>query len=365
MTKDPFVSALNKALGGSVKVTLAEDYDPHWEDKISTGLTSLDMHIGGGYSRGTVAQVHGPPGSGKDLLINLAMAQCQLKFGKDTKIAWLSFGYPPDIPYMQMCGVRVGEGTKLGKLYFIDLARTRDAESAPSEMLFTAAIKAVEDGGFQLVVINELGSGETKDNVVKELYETVKVGTWSKLVSDFGKRFYTVIRMPLEDNTRNRTLVLVANPVRANVVTGYGSKNAPLTTDTSGWALRHLKCLDIHLRSGRSVVKGKVKEGKFINWKVKKAKHGVSEGAEGQIYFKFNEGVDIVDDLVNTAIAMSIIRRRGNKYDVPDAKGSAIEVAGGKDGVISFFKERTTSESLMPYIKAQILKSIRNHGQET
>ena len=373
---DNFISSLNKQMKGSVKITRAEDYDAHWADKLPFGLMSLDVATKGGSARGTVTQLHGEPGSGKDLLINMQMAAVQQKYGDKTGILWLSFGYPPDTGYMRMCGVQVAysdqallqqgippseatdeqRGTQVGNILFVDLANTAAAEEAPAESLFTAAAMGVRSGAFQLIVINEMGSGETKDNVDKQLNENVKVGSWAMLVTNFAKRFYTAIRMPITDEEtgeqeRNQTNVLVANPVRANIVTGYAAKYAPSTTDTSGWALRHLKALDIHLRASKKIRVGKKVVGKEIHWKIAKAKHGVSEGAEGVVNFYFDKGVDAVADLTSVAIAHDVISRRGAKYDVPGPEQDW-EVTGGKEGVVEFLREH---DKIVAHIRSQTL----------
>lgn len=373
---DSFITSLEKQMKGAVKITRAEDYDAHWADKLPFGLMSLDVATKGGAARGTVTQLHGEPGSGKDLLINLQMAAVQQKYGKDTNILWLSFGYPPDTGYMRMCGVQIAysdqalmqqgiipseateeqRGVQMGNILFVDLADKASAKEAPAESLFNAAIMGVQSGAFQLIVINELGSGETKDNVIKELYETVKVGSWAMLVTNFSKRFYTAIRMPLTneetgEQERNQTNVLLANPVRANIATGYAAKYAPTTTDTSGWALRHLKALDIHLRGSKKIKDGKVAVGKEIHWKIAKAKHGISEGAEGTIHFYYDKGVDADADLASTAIAYDVITRRGNKYDVPGPE-QEWEVSGGKEGVVTFLSE---NDEVRKHVRAQVL----------
>ena len=373
---DNFISSLNKQMKGSVKITRAEDYDAHWADKLPFGMMSLDVATKGGAARGTVTQLHGEPGSGKDLLINLQMAAVQQKYGDKASILWLSFGYPPDTGYMRMCGVQVAysdqallqqgilpseatdeqRGTQVGNILFVDLANTTTAEEAPAESLFTAAAMGVRSGAFQLIVINEMGSGETKDNVDKQLNENVKVGSWAMLVTNFSKRFYTAIRMPVTneetgEQERNQTNVLVANPVRANIVTGYAAKYAPSTTDTSGWALRHLKALDIHLRASKKIRVGKKVVGKEIHWKIAKAKHGVSEGAEGVVNFYFDKGVDTVADLTSVAIAHDVISRRGSKYDVPGPEQDW-EVTGGKEGVVEFLREH---EEIVTHIRSQTL----------
>ena len=293
-------------------------------------------------------QIFGPDGAGKDYLSNLVIAQVQKEFGDKANIAWMSFGYPPDIPFMEMAGVDVS----LGNLLFIDVD-SGDGLDKPAESLLSAVIRLIKSNKLHLVIINELGSGETKDNVVKDLHEDARIATWASLMSDFCRKFYSAMRYPDEEGNPNQTTVLMINPVRANM-NAHTSRYSPYVQG-GGYALKHAKAIDIHLRAGQIIKAGRSEKiGKVINWKISKGKHGVSEGAEGSYNFMFDKGVDLVADLVNAAKAYGVVRSSGPVYYVLDYED---KIKGGIDGVVEMVKK---SPSLQEEIRAAVLEQVDN-----
>jgi RecA/RadA recombinase len=335
MAKDPknLAGLLRSVLPESVTVLDSSTFGAN-QGKLSTGLVSLDGALGGGYPKGTIVQLHGPPGSGKDMLINLAIAGIQREKGSEAAVLWTSFGYEADIPYMRLCGCQLQDkdvpgSETVGDILFLRLEDCADSEKNPAELLLESLLKALKTGAFDLIVLNEMGSGETKDDTKKGLEQEVKMATWSKLVTEFCKKYFTIMRVPKEDGTLIDTVAIVVNPARANVsATG---PYAPTTVQTSGYALAHAKTVDVHLKAGAptySTVGGnKVLSKKEFTWKIKKAKHGVSEGSEGSFFFSPNTGVDIFTDAVDFAISIGVIDKKGSRYRMPVRKGD-YEVIG-------------------------------------
>jgi len=323
------IRGIQKNLGGAAKISNMSEVSAPFLTRLPTGILSLDLALKGGFPAGSMHQLFGPDGAGKDFLSNLIIAQIQKDYGEKANIAWMSFGYKPDIPFMEMCGI----DTEVGNLMFIDIG-SEEALEQPAESLLTAMLDLIRSNKFQLMVINELGSGETKDNVKKGLHEDAKIATWASLMATFCQKFYSAMRTPDEDNNPNKTCVLMINPVRANI-DARSAKYFPYSQG-GGYALKHAKAVDLHLRVGSTVKTGGVKVGKEIKWKISKGKHGISEGAEGGYVFMFNQGVDLLQDLVNTAKSLGLIKNSGPVYYVLDHEE---KIKGGVNGVIEFLKK--------------------------
>ena len=338
------IKKVQKDLGGSAKISRLSEVSAPFHTRLPTGILSLDIALKGGFPAGSMHQLFGPDGSGKDYLTNLVMAQVQKKYGDDANIAWMSFGYKPDIPFMEMAGV----SPDVGNLLYIDIGN-EDALEHPSESLLSGALELVKSNKFQLLIINELGSGETKDNIVKHLHEDAKIATWASLLTSFCQKFYSAMRIPDEEGNANQTCVIMINPVRANL----DARSARFTpfTQGGGFALKHAKAVDIHLRPGATIKTQKEgKIGKEIKWKISKGKHGISEGAEGSYNFYFNKGVDLVADTANAGKACGVIANKGPVYYVLDYED---KIKGGLDGVVEMMRK---SPSLIDEVREAVLE---------
>lgn len=346
MAKDDLsklIKGVQKSLGGAAKISHLAEVDAPFLTRLPTGILSLDLALKGGFPAGSMHQLFGPDGAGKDFLSNLVIAQLQRDYGEKANVAWMSFGYKPDVPFMEMCGIDVD----LGNLMFIDIGN-EDALDQPAESLLTAMLDLIRSNKFQLMVINELGSGETKDNVKKGLHEDAKIATWASLMSTFCQKFYSAMRTPGEDGEPNKTCVIMINPVRANI-DARSAKYFPYSQG-GGYALKHAKAVDLHLRAGSTIKTGGEKVGKEIKWKISKGKHGISEGAEGGYTFMFNRGVDLIEDLANTAKSLGVIRSSGPVYYVLDYDD---KVKGGISGVVDMLKK---SPSLCEEVRQAVLE---------
>jgi RecA/RadA recombinase len=339
------IKTVQKRLGNAAVIQPMSDVATPFATRLPTGILSLDIALKGGFPAGSMVQIFGPDGVGKDYLSNRIIAEVQKTYGAAANIAWMSFGYKPDPGFMELAGVDLNGP---GNFLFVDLKEA--ASEKPAEVLLDVMLDLVRSQEFQLLIINELGSGETKDNVVKGLGEDARIATWASLLSNFCRKFYSAMRAPSEDGSPNQTCVVMINPVRANM-NAHSAKYIPYT-QPGGYALKHAKAVDLHLRSGGFVKKNGAKVGKEVKWKISKGKHGVSEGAEGEYTFMFNEGVDMVIDLVNAAKAYNAVFNKGRFYYILDYED---RIEGGLDGVVSMLRE---SPKLLAEVRTAVFERI-------
>lgn len=364
------IKSIQKDLGGGAVITNLSEVVTPFETRLPTGILSLDTALKGGFPAGSLNQLFGPDGVGKDYLTNLTIAEVQKKYGDDANIFWMSFGYKPDKEFMRMAGIQIERsdeelltmgvnpeeatkeqrGQSLGNLLFIDVADTASSEEQPAETLLNAVLSLVKSNKFHLGIVNELGSGETRDNVVKSLGKDPKVATWASLMTQFCQKFYSAIRV-VKDGEANKTCIIVVNPVRANM-NMMSAKFNPYSQG-GGYALKHAKAVDLHLKPAGFIRSGKEgKVGKEIAWKIMKGKHGISEGAEGKYAFYFHKGVDLVADLANTAKAYGTVRNVGRYYYILDYED---RIEGGLDGVVDILRK---SPSLIDELRAATIAAV-------
>lgn len=371
------LASVNKELKGGAKIQPISEVRTPYFVRRRFGLPGLDAACVGGLPGGTLCQVFGPDGAGKDYLTNRAMACIQEDYGDEANIFWMSFGYKPDLRFMRMAGMKLAysddeliamgidpakatkeqRGETVGNVVFIDIADDKDALASPAEYLLTVAQRFIESGHFQLGIINELGSGETKDNTKKGLHEDAKMATFASLMSDFCRKMYTGLRRTGADGSPNETTIIAINPVRANL-DSHSAKFRPYVQG-SGHALKHAKVIDIHIDNKGFVRESGEKVGKITKWKIAKGKLGISEGAEGEYTFYFNKGVDTKRDVCVVAKSLGLIWNRGKYHYVYGHEET--KIAGKFDGAVQFLM---TNPDIFAEIEALVTKGFNPNEAE-
>ena len=224
------------------------------------GIPRLDIGLRGGIPAGTLNQLFGPEGSGKDYLANRMIAEVQESYGDDAAIFIASFGYKMDRTAMLMAGVHMEPSAELaeqgitpdspgyedllvpkGKIYNLEVKKLVD-EGHPAEAILEAVLACVECGKFQLGIINELPAAETGFHKKASLLDDARPASLASLMADFQRKYYNAMKVLPE----NDTTVMVINQVRANM--GASGPYAKKTSETGGFALKHLKAADIHIK---------------------------------------------------------------------------------------------------------------------
>ena len=298
------------------------------------GIPRLDIGLRGGIPAGTLNQIFGPEGSGKDYLVNLMIAEVQRAYGDDAAVFIASFGYKMDRTAMLMAEVHMEPSPELaaqgitpdspgyedllvpkGQIYNLEVKKLAE-EGHPAEAILEAVLACVECGKFQLGIINELPAAETGYHKRASLLDDARPASLASLLADFQRKYYNAMKV-LPDN---ETTVMVINQVRANM--GAQGPYAKKTSETGGFALKHLKAADIHIKPVGTLKNkaGTAILGKEIAWKVQKGKCGLSEGAEGKFQFHYYQGADRIRDLVEAAVEYNLMARGGAYYYYDDTK---------------------------------------------
>lgn len=331
-------ASLGAKLGDKVSIVKPSEMKTAYHIRRPTGIASMDIALRGGLPGGVIVQLHGEESVGKTAL---AMQLCNMNqqiYGDGACSFFTGFGYKVDLSLARLLGMQIAYSDDeirglgydpeeppeeiadletIGQFLTIKLNNKAEVRGAPAEHLLNTVVVALESGAFQIGVVDELGSGETKHDVVKDLEEDKKMASWAKLIADFLIKVYSRYRIDLDDGEPLSTTLIVINPARANLdkPSGPAAKYAPKTTETSGHALKHAKAIDIHLRKKKPI---RDKDGAIIEftivWTIAKGKHGVPAGATGEIQWKRDSGFDVYGDLVNQAKKLGVIRRAGKYY---------------------------------------------------
>lgn len=329
------MAELNAKYGGKAVLMRAKDISSCDDLRRPTGITSLDVALGGGPQAGRLVVISGLPGLGKDYLTDRIMANIQRNYGEDSRICLASFGAEHDALFAQANGVAYpisdemlarlekesierGDGPlsaemkaalqyKIGEI-FTPVVNYDDPEVAknPAGWLAEVVLDVVKSGAFQLVVLNEVGSQTSKERAARGIRgdERRQVGEAARFFDDVMAR-YCLYAKQTTGNTVNETTLLFLSQVRTAGIGGYHTYNESV----GGNHLRHVKSIELMLSSGGPVEASGEVVGKTVKWKVVKGKHGLHDGASGEYDYYNGLGVDLVKDAVKTAIKLDVIKK--------------------------------------------------------
>lgn len=309
-----------------------------------TGITSLDIAIGGGVPAGGLTQIIGKFSAGKTYLVNRIMAEVQRIYGNEFAASANMTEQRYDKHFAKwLCGLRIalsdGEIAVLRQGYrenghpdfeFSNEQVTWlkdqvgcfiESVGATAEQLLEVAVQQVESNLFQVVLIDSFGALLTKAEAeAEEGLEQKHRGGAAMVITQFMHRLHSALNMPDKYGRPNTTSVIGINQYRDNVNAGlYGN---PMK-QAGGNALAHGQLLNIELEQGAKlrVTVGKEQRiiGKEINWGILKAKAGAHDGPKGSYKLYTGEmgipfGVDIYSDLLSTGLQTGVVQQKGAWY---------------------------------------------------
>lgn len=318
---DSLIAKINSELKNG-KISRASDIEGLFLLRCPTGITSLDIEIGGGFPARAVTQLVGAENSGKTALAFLACKGIQQTYGEDSRIALLMVE-KFDKGFAKSLGFHVGYSDKeiehLSKAHNMQLTpeqvaymkkeigKVYHATFPTAEALLQIALELIASNMFHMIVIDSLAAMETDAESEKTLDELSRGGI-SKTLSMFFKK--------LSGIHYDASIVMI-NQLRDNMDAGlYGKKY----TIPGGRALKHGNALTIVLSSGErlkeKVNNKEVMYGKEINFIIDKGKAGCHDGGKGS-YILYNGelgrpfGFDLEQDLLACGVFYDVIEQSG------------------------------------------------------
>lgn len=342
-------ATINKAFKGTAVVRQGAEITNVFMLRRPTGITSLDLKIGGGVPAGGLTQVIGRYSAGKSYLVNCIMAQAQRNYGEDFAGAACMTEQRYDKAFAKWkCGLRVAFSDEE-----IEVMRKINADNgladftpeqvawlkdqvgsfsevvgATAEQILEVACQLVESNLYQVVLIDSFGALLTKAEAeAEEGLEQKHRGGAAMVVTQFMHRLHAALNLPDRYGRPNMTSIVGINQYRDNV--GRDAQWNPMKV-AGGHALAHGKLLDIHVESG-SRIKFPISKnenvivGKEINWEILKGKAGCHDGPKGTYKFYFGEhghgfGVDIYSDLLVAGLETAVVQQNGAWYSFGSEK---------------------------------------------
>lgn len=310
------LSDLNKKFGDNTVMDLSCLEAPKLK-KVSTGLSSLDLVIGGGIPEGQVTEIYGPSASGKSTLSIHLLRQFQKAYPeKMVALIDVENAYDPD--YSEALGL------DSKRLLLSQPNRAEDALSIVEKLSQTGEVSAI--------VVDSVAQLVPSANLSKEIDESANIATLARLLSQTMPRLVDAV-------AENGVSLIFINQIRMMIGVMYGNPE----TVPGGMALKYACHLRLEIRGHKPEERNGV-EGIPVNVKVVKNKQA-KPGMKTELFLAFGKGFDEVFDAVSTGVELKIIKQGGAWYEYGAIK------AQGKE---SLMNELRANETLLAKLKKDI-----------
>jgi recombination protein RecA len=302
---DLVLSAINKKFGKGTAMVLTTETMPDRDNVIPSGSIALDTALGiGGYPKGRVVEIYGPPSAGKSTLCLSAIAECQKRGGV---AAFIDAEAALDVIYAGSLGV------DLEKLIIIQPFCGEDA-------LNTANMLA-RSGEVDLIIVDSVAALVPRKELEGEM-EDQSIGVQARMMSK-------ALRMLVSTLNNSKCTLVFTNQTRMKIGVMYG--NPEVTSGGNALAFY----ASVRMRVTRTGDVGKKDDVLGNETKVKITKNKMAAPKkEANFDIIFGTGIDKRKDLLSEAVKDGVIERAGAWY-----KYQGENIGQGMDNVLNYFTE--------------------------
>jgi recombination protein RecA len=286
------MAAIKKTHGAGAVITKEQDFPDI--DRFSSGCSSLDVALGGGWPRGRILEVFGPESSGKTTLCLHAIAEMH-KLGE--RAAFIDLEHALDMNYARALGVQD------------DLFILSQPDSAEQGLDIVETL--VRSRAVGLIVIDSVAALVPRAEIEGEMGDQ-QMGLAARLMGKAMRKLAGIA-------AKSDCSIIFINQIRMKIGVMFGN---PETT-TGGNALKFFASQRVEVRR-----KGGIKEGAGDNaeyvaneTRAKVVKNKVSPPfKEATFLIRYGEGIDSYTDMLRVAVSKGIVTQAGSWYSFGDQR---------------------------------------------
>lgn len=283
-------------------------------DKISSGILSLDLSLGGGFPLNKITEVCGPPNSSKtSFILNL------IKQNTECVTAYLDIDNSVSYDYLENMG--------------IDTESLVISHPESAEQLIQIVQSLVSNKAVDIIVVDSIATLISKD----ELKNSMLSHSNNNIIVDTIKKLSGLIY-------KSDCAMILVNQIRNDLKSQkYGSEIA-----IADRALNTYATIRLDIRQTNEIHHYDQIIGAKLRISIKKNKIALKKGESVSINHYYKSGLDTVDDLLELAVNANIIQRSGSWYNFG---GQKIQ---GKDAFIRFLRQG--NDDLLNYIHDRVIE---------
>jgi len=271
-------------------------------EKISSGVTSLNIALGGGYGEGRIVEIYGPESAGKTLLAITGAIQAQKKH-PDKFVAIIDAEHAIDLEFCR----------KLG----LDTDKVIVSQPDYGEQGFDIAESLIISGQISYCIIDSVSALIPKAELEGDM-ESNQMGLQARMMSKALRKLTGKV-------SQSKTVVVFINQLRDKIGVMFGS---PETT-SGGNALKFFASqrLDVRKKTGKTTDD----QGDVMNTEitVKVVKNKLAPPfRKAELMNIFNVGIDATYDLLNMCVTGDIVKKSGSWFSYAETRlGQGIDNA--------------------------------------
>src|SRR5688572_12275788 len=297
LTIEEIAAQVNKAMGSDVLILGASVLEE--VPRLSSGILSLDLGLGGGWATNQWNEIVGPESSGKTALVFKTIAHNQAEDEDFTALFVAAEEFVPS--YARSFGVNTD------RLWVV--------ETNNMETVFDLVIKAAENRVVDMIAIDSLPALVTDAEADKDLDKGLVVSPGARIISTFFKKMSAAQRRSLVDPQDRPCTYIMVNQWRDQIGVMYGD---PRITP-GGKAKNYYFFVRLEVGRDEWIQTGSdlsTRVGQTIAMKtIKNKTYRPQQRAQCDFYFAdapgFKKGqFDTVKDVVNVALALDLFEGR-------------------------------------------------------
>lgn len=315
-------ASIDKDFGSGTLFMLGDDPSMAVE-RISSGNFALDLALGGGYPKGSILELFGPPGSGKSSLALMLTAQAQ-KLGLNA--GYVDAEHAMNLDMAEACGVDVNE------LLF--------TQPSSGEQGLEITERLIEVPSMGVVVVDSVAALVPRAEIEGDFGDS-HVGLQARLMSQGLRKLSATM-----NKTRTPTIIVFINQIREKI---GGMSFGPSTTTSGGRSLPFYASTRCEVVRTKNITRGDEVAGHEIKVKVIKNRYA-RPFRTAEFSMLYDQGISNESGVLKLAEKHGLVAKGGGGWYADTATGE--KLGQGQFSVLDFLAEHPdVMETYMIQIK--------------